>query len=46
MLNEKIQDNKIVVRTLKALRKVEQRGVVGFYFNNSGHKKERICYEK
>ena len=46
MLDEKIQDNKIVVRTLKALRKVEQRGVVGFYFNNSGHKKERICYGK
>ena len=44
MLNEKIQDNKIVVRTLKALRKVEQRGVVGFYFNNSGHRKERVCY--
>ena len=44
ILDEKIQDNKIVVRTLKALRKVEKRGVVGFYFNNSGHKKERICY--
>ena len=46
IMQEEIQDDKIVARTLKALRKVEQRGVVGFYFNNSGHKKERICYEK
>ena len=44
IMQEKIQDDKIVARTLKALRKVEKRGVVGFYFNNSGHKKERICY--
>ena len=44
IMQEKIQDDKIVRRTLKALRKVEKRGVVGFYFNNSGHKKERICY--
>ena len=44
IMQEKIQDDKIVKRTLKALRKVEKRGVVGFYFNNSGHKKERICY--
>ena len=40
-----MKDNKIVERTLKALRKVEKRSVLGFYFNNSGHKKERICYE-
>ena len=46
IMQEKIQDDKIVARTLKALRKVEKRGVVGFYFNNSGHKKERICYGK
>ena len=46
IMQEKIQDDKIVKRTLKALRKVEKRGVVGFYFNNSGHKKERICYGK
>ena len=45
IMEEKIQDNKIVERTLKALRKVEKRSVLGFYFNNSGHKKERICYE-
>ena len=44
IMQEKIQDDKIVARALKALRKVEKRGVVGFYFNNSGHKKERICY--
>ena len=44
IMQEKIQDDKIVKRVLKALRKVEKRGVVGFYFNNSGHKKERICY--
>ena len=44
IMEEKIQDNKIVERTLKALRKVEKRSVLGFYFNNSGHKKERICY--
>jgi transcriptional regulator NrdR family protein len=44
IMQEKIQDDKIVKRALKALRKVEKRGVVGFYFNNSGHKKERICY--
>ena len=44
IMQEEIQDDKIVARALKALRKVEKRGVVGFYFNNSGHKKERICY--
>ena len=44
IMQEKIQDDKIVKRALKALRKVEKRGIVGFYFNNSGHKKERICY--
>ena len=44
IMQEEIQDDKIVRRALKALRKVEKRGVVGFYFNNSGHKKERICY--
>ena len=44
IMQEKIQEDKIVKRALKALRKVEKRGVVGFYFNNSGHKKERICY--
>ena len=43
-MQEKIQDDEIVARALKALRKIETRGVVGFYFNNSGHKKERICY--
>jgi RNA polymerase sigma factor (sigma-70 family) len=46
IMQEEIQNDKIVARTLKALRKVEKRGVVGFYFNNSGHKKERICYGK
>ena len=46
IMQEEIQDDKIVARALKALRKVEKRGVVGFYFNNSGHKKERICYGK
>ena len=44
IMQEEIQDDKIVRRALKALRKVEKRGVVGFYINNSGHKKERICY--
>mgnify|MGYP003633853582 CR=1 FL=1 len=44
IMQEKIQDDEIVARALKALRKIETRGVVGFYFNNSGHKKERICY--
>jgi len=46
IMQEEIQDDKIVARTLKALRKVETRGVVGFYLSYSGHKKERICYGK
>jgi len=46
IMQEEIQDDKIVARTLKALRKVEKRGVVGFYLSYSGHKKERICYGK
>ena len=46
IMQEKIQDDKIVKRALKALRKVEKRGVVGFYLSYSGHKKERICYGK
>ena len=41
-----LHDDKIVDRTLKALRKVEKRSVVGFYHTNLRHKKERICYEQ